>query len=215
MSKILCSLGLLGVFLIIFVSGRTNISNFAKVQSSIEEIYKDRLVVKGLIFELSTLLHKKEIATLSKDFTFYAESNESINLKIAEHLRAFRATRLTPNEKLALDRLAQRFDELQSSEKKLRLSNGFNLNKDQTMLLGEQTKRLKQELETLAAIQLSEGRQKMVSSNKAVDSMNSFAQVERYLLILFGVVMLLIIFFVPKPKDKQSVQASNASSKGS
>lgn len=91
-SKIICTMVILCSCVLIFLTGRTNVRNFEKVHTSIEEIYKDRLVVKGLIFDLSSLLHRKELAIVSGDQTFYVNTNESTNSQMAEHLSAFRST---------------------------------------------------------------------------------------------------------------------------
>jgi len=200
-NKVFWTLGLIIVFLSILFSGRTNIRNFEEVQSSIEEIYRDRLVVKGLIFELSSLLHQKEVATLTEDQTFYASKNGSINAEIKEHLVAFHATRLTTYEEETLYRFSKSVEELQLKEKAYGLSDRFNLSKAQSYMLIIQLKGLQKDLKILSSIQLSEGKDKVSSSDKAVSSMNSLARVENFLLLILAVLMLVIIFVVPKPKD--------------
>ena len=86
-NKIIWTLILVCILLLILVTGQSNVRNFEKVQSSIETIYKDRLVVKGLIFELSSLLHQKEIAIISGNQILYKKTNGSINAEIAKILQ--------------------------------------------------------------------------------------------------------------------------------
>ena len=191
-SKFVFVFGLLCAFLLILFSGQANVRHFEKIQSSIEEIYEDRLVVKGIIFELSSLLHQKEIANISGDKSFYTGTNASVNAQIADHLRDFRATKLTPDEEKTLNRFSADFKELYASEEAFDLSDGDELT--------NQLKSLHEDLKILADIQLSQGRLKMIVSTKTSDKMNTFARVENYMLVIILVLLLVIVFFVPRPK---------------
>lgn len=191
--KIIWTLGLISVFLLILITGRSNIRNFEQIQASIEEIYKDRLVVKGLIFDLSSLVHRKEIANLTDDKNFYDLENETVNTEIENHVAAFRDTKLTPYEELTLNHFSKIIGKLKENEKKFAPSS-------QNKLLKAQIKTLKEDLITLANIQLLEGKKKLHSSDGAVESMNTFAIFENYILVIFGILMLVIIFVVPNEK---------------
>lgn len=197
-NKIIWILGLLCAFLFILITGRTNIQNFEKVQSSIEEIYKDRLVVKGLIFELSSNLHKKEVAILSQDKSYFSLSNNSINTQMAEYIRAFKETKLTSLEEETLLRFSTNFENLKKLEKE------FDFSKETSKKVFSQIAGLKEDLKTLSGIQLTEGKKKLSMSGKAVASMNFFAQVENYMLIIFGALVLVLIFVVPGQKSSDS-----------
>ncbi len=198
-SKILWILGLMCVFLFVLATGSSNVRNFEKVQKSIEEIYEDRLVVKGFIFDLATLLHRKEIANTAKDSSFYTRTNDSINAQLDEIIREFRATKLTSYEEEMLDRFSLGVQELKAVEKEYKLANGFNLKKMEEKRLSDRIQSLHEDLKTLSGIQLSEGRRKLKSSGKAVSSMYTFAKVENYMMIIFGALILLIIFVIPGP----------------
>lgn len=201
-NKIIWTLGLLVAFLLILITGQTNLRNFENVQTSIEEIYKDRLVVKGLIFDLSTLLHRKEVATLTGDQAFYAVTNESVNAQIDERIRAFRATKLTPYEATTLDRFEKEVKYLKETEFKIGMAKGFKLTQSQSKDIADHMSVLKEDLKTLSSIQLREGKRKKNISDKAVSSMMTFARAENYILIIFAVLMLMIIFVVPGPKEE-------------
>ena len=203
-NKIIWTLILVCILLLILVTGQSNVRNFEKVQSSIETIYKDRLVVKGLIFELSSLLHQKEIAIISGNQILYKKTNGSINAEIAKHLEAFRATQLTIYEEKTLDRFSKALQTLQAREKALGLANGFDITEVNNEMLLAQFSGLQKDLKTLSDIQLSEGRRRLGISDKAVDSMNVFARFENYILIIFGVLILILIFIVPGASAKDS-----------
>lgn len=202
-NKIIWILGILCAFLFILITGRTNIRNFEKVQSSIEEIYEDRLVVKGLIFDLSTLIQRKEVAFLKKDEKFFELTNETVNAQIEEQLRAFRATKLTLYEEKTLAHFTKGVEKLLSIEEEAQLSKGFK-NIDSSQNFFDQIDSLQEDLKTLSHIQLSEGRRKLILSDQAVDSMYTFARAENYMLIFCGILMLIVIFIVPGIKKDRT-----------
>jgi hypothetical protein len=203
-NKTVWALGLLCVFLFVLLTGRTNLRNFEKVRDSIEEIYEDRLVVKGLIFELSSLLHRKEIANISRDQAFYRHLNESVNTQIAKHLEEFRATKLTLLEEKTLDHLAASIDELKVLENELGLAEDFDLSSVEERQLADRIASLNEDLRTLSKIQLAEGRRRVGISDKAVESMNTFARIENYMMLLCAVVMLALVFAVPNARKDRS-----------
>jgi len=203
-SKTVWALGLLCVFLFVLLTGRTNLRNFEKVQDSIEEIYEDRLVVKGLIFELASLLHRKEIANVSRDRAFYEHLNESVDTQIAGHLQAFRETKLTPLEEKTLDQFADNVAELQAMESELDLAKGIDLSPVDEQRLAAQIAGLHEDLKALSEIQLSEGKRRLGVSDKAVESMNTFARIENYMMLICAIVLLALVFVVPKPRESRS-----------
>lgn len=202
-TKVALVLGILCSFLFILLTGRANIRNIEKIQTSVQEIYEDRLVVKGLIFKLSSLLHRKQIANLTGDETFYPHTNEAINAQIDEHLRAFRATQLTPDEAETLQIFSKRIQELQAREKQFGLSKAPSFAPSSVKALSNQLQGLHENLKTLSDIQLSEGKRKLLISDKASGSIKTFARIENYMLITFAVLALIIIFVIPTKQQEQ------------
>lgn len=201
--KIVLALGLISVVLFVVLTGRSNVENFERVQAAVEEIYEDRLVVKGLIFELSTLLHRKEIATISSDAEFYADRNARVNEEIGDRLREFRATKLTPKEAEALERFESNVEVLQATEVELRLAETTELSLAERQRLAGEMANLQEDLRALSRIQLAEGKRQMSVGDKAVDEMNWIAQVENYMLIALAVMLLALIFLSPKPHSAE------------
>jgi hypothetical protein len=200
-SKITCVSVLIGSFLLILATGRVNIRNFEKVQHSIEEIYKDRLVVKGLIFKLSSLLHEKEVALLSGNKSFFASDNNAINEQIDQHLKDFRATELTTQEELTLNQFSRGITALQNLEKQMTLESENWLTPKDSKNLMSQIETLRAKLKILSNIQLSEGERKLSNSEKAVESMNQFESIENYAM-LFLCLLIAAFIFVPGPNKQ-------------
>ncbi|CAN0603136.1 unnamed protein product, partial [Ectocarpus sp. 12 AP-2014] len=48
-------------FLLVLGSNRLNKRHFSTIQNTVNSVYKDRVVVQNLIYELSTTFHKKEL----------------------------------------------------------------------------------------------------------------------------------------------------------
>ncbi len=201
--KIVLALGLISVVLFVVLTGRSNVENFEQVQEAVEEIYEDRLVVKGLIFELSTLLHGKEIATISRDAAFYADRNARVNQEIDDRLREFRATKLTPKEAEALARFESNVEILQATELELRLTEATDLSLAERQRLAGEMANLQEDLRALSKIQLAEGKRQMSLGDKAVEEMHWIARVENYMLIALTVMLLALIFLSPKPRSAE------------
>ena len=60
--------------------------------------------------------------------------------------------------------------------------------------------RVKKNLQKLAKIQLSEGRNKMLVSQKVFKGVELFTRIEIYLLVFIAIVLQVIIFYNPKKK---------------
>jgi hypothetical protein len=188
-------------FSMIFATGKTNIRNYENVQESIEGIYKDRLVVKGLIYNLASLLHEKELALASKDVTFFDKKNSLVNKEISKNLEDFRETKLTEKEASTLNSFSKSIDQLKIIEREENLSADGALNAETSQKLKSRIESLKEKLKVLSNIQLKEGQQKLKVGSYAVEQMNELALIETIGLIFIGLMMIAIIF-IPGPNKK-------------
>lgn len=199
-SKIFWAVGMFAAFLFILLTGRANVRNFEDVRDSIEEIYEDRLVVNALIYDMSNLLHRKEIAVLQDDRTFFEQVNESVNGQLDDAIQTFRATRLTNTEEATLERFAAGVGALQARERALGLPpeqgspSGLELDTDAVGELQARMDGLHEELAALSRIQVVEGRRRLGVSDKAVTSMNAFARIENYMLLATAIAMAALVF---------------------
>lgn len=204
-NKALWSTGLILAIALILITGQTNIRNFEKVQNSIEEIYKDRLVVKGLIYNLVTDLHKKELALVNKDSSFFSSQNKVVNERLLKDIQTFRNTKLTPKEDETLRRFSLGVTKLIEQEKKANLASAPGISKETMTFLQAQIDILYKNLDDLSQIQLNEGKRKLANSGEAVASMNFFERVENYFIIIFAALIFVILFVIPGEKKKALV----------
>lgn len=197
-SKVFCLFILACASLLILASGKSNLKNVEKIQHAIEAIYEDRLVVKGLIFDLSRLIHQKELALISGDQAFYQKGNAAVNTEIAEHLRTFYATKLTMPEAQTLNRFSEDLKKLQAIEKDFGLAGGDAPTPTEKVSLSKQIQTLHNDLQTLAEIQLVEGKGKLIASEAALQSMDTFIHIEKYMIFFFALLGLMLVVFVPR-----------------
>jgi len=198
-SKVTCVIVLLSSILLILATGRSNIKNFEKVQVSIEEIFKDRLVVKGLILNLNNLVYKKEIAIVSNDLSYYKELDEITNNKIEMNLKKFRQTYLTNKEEKTLNHFEREVQKLKEREVRL-VSTNKNLSKTEIESLTSQIGILHNDLKELSKIQINEGQRKLDKSGNAVESMYKYESFENFAVIILGI-MIIIVIFVPGVRE--------------
>lgn len=201
-TKLLWAFGVISIALFVLASGRTNVRNFQEVQASAEEIYADRLVVKGLIFDLSNMLHDKELAQVTADASFYAEDNAAIDARLTAHIEQFRGTKLTGAESRALERFATHVSALQAAEREADLASGAPVAPADADRLATLMDDLEADLEELAAIQLQEGRRRMRIGDDAAADMIVVAWVEAAVMTVLAV--LLIGVFVAPTRARQT-----------
>lgn len=195
-SKIKWILGILLVFLLILATNLMDRHNFVSVRDSVVSIYEDRLVAKGLIFNISTAIHEKEMAISAKDTAFFNNRNGAINTDLNIYVKQFEQTKLTRNETEIFQKLKINTEKLLGAETTFITSNFENKN-----ALLAATSKVKENLYELSKIQLDEGKGQMSISRKAIDTIELFTQIEIYILIFLAIVIQAIIIYSPKKKE--------------
>lgn len=193
--KIKWTLGILMVFALIVITNLIDKNNFIRVKDSVVSIYEDRLVVNDLIFEMSKLVQEKEMAIVISNADFYSKKNIVVNEEIQGFVERYEETKLTVKEHkvfndfkeniLLLSKLETTFVENKLIEKETLIELIFEI---------------KENLYDLTKIQLEEGRRQMSISQKAIDKIELFTQIEIYLLIFLAIVIQVIVMYNPKKK---------------
>lgn len=190
-SKLKWVLAILLVFFLILMTNLIDRDNFRIINETVTAMYEDRIVANDLIFELTLLIHQKELAVAKSDTSFFNNDNKEVNYKIEELLNEYENTQLTPQEAKIFRRLKEDLD------KKNSIDNIIDNNTDAYI---RQLGRIKKNLQKLAKIQLSEGRNKMLVSQKVFKGVELFTRIEIYLLVFIAIVLQVIIFYNPKKK---------------
>lgn len=194
--KIKWTLGILMVFALIVITNLIDKNNFTRVKDSVVSIYEDRLVVNDLIFEMSKLVQEKEMAIVLSDVNFYSTKNNAINKKMQGFIDRYETTKLTVLERRVFDTFKENIENLSKFEKTL-IENNFKEKENPINLIFE----IKENLYDLTKIQLNEGRRQMSISQKAIDKVELFTQIEIYILIFLAVVVQIIVMYNPKKRN--------------
>ena len=184
------------VFVLIATTNLIDRNNFVRVRDSVVTIYEDRLIAKELIYEMSKSVNAKEIALIAKDSSFFNKKNQTLNTQIEGILSRFEKTKLTPEESKIFEELKSNFKSLFNSEK-----NGYASNSENNFTSTSLFSNIKDNLDKLSRIQISEGSKQLGISKKAIDTIELFTQIEIYLLVFLAIAIQIIIIYNPKEKQ--------------
>ncbi len=178
-------------FLLVLGSNRLNQRHFYTIQTTVNSVFKDRVVVQDLIYQLNTIFHTKELRfILNENFKTVVTEN----LKIEELLTDFGTTDLTSKEFDLLEKLNEQFIHLKKLENE-RLESP-DLFSENTRVAGvKKLDDIKTSLNGLAEIQLEESGQLTQVSNKSLSMNILLSKLEVGFLIVIGIAMLALIFY--------------------
>lgn len=180
------------VFVLILATNLIDRRSFNNINDSIVSIYEDRLVVKNIILDMSTAINKKEVAFLTLDTIFIASRNSELNEALRSDLLQFEQTRLTNEEEESLNLLKTNIEQMLQSEDELIKSKFTRLDHYKQVI-----KKVNDNLDVLAHIQMQEGKRHFESSQKDLMTVELFTQMEIYFLIALALIALVIIIYKP------------------
>ncbi len=156
-------------------------------------IYEDRLVAKDLVFELSLLIHEKEVAQASNDTRFFSDRNAAVNDSIEQLTIRFIRTELTEKEARVFNDLQLNLVKLKGLENSMTLAQEVEQGDFKSQLL-----EIKENLHDLSKIQLVEGKRQVFLSERAMDTVDLFTKLEILVLIILAVLVQIIVIYRPK-----------------
>lgn len=173
--------------------------SFRSISSTFTEVYNDRLLVEGYIFQISEKLFQiqKLIDHCNLDYDYSKVINE-----ISDHEKAilglitdFEETNLTEQESKYLTDFKKIIEnDLNIKSNDLLYTDSAGINREQVKIYDQKISRARQDLENLSKIQLEEG-EKLISKAKIlINRSQIWAQFEVALLIILVVVMFLLLF---------------------
>lgn len=183
-------------FLLVLGSNRLDQKHFSNIQTAVNSVYQDRVVVQDFIYRLSTIFHGKELRFILKEDLKNATSE---NREIAQLLGDFKATELTSKEAALLKKLNEQFISLQRLEKNAAESAG-TLSENSTLSAVKKLDEIKLSLNALAEIQLEESGQLTQLSEKSLGINSLLSKIELVFLVVIGLGMLALIFYPMKKK---------------
>ncbi|WP_396636444.1 hypothetical protein [Maribacter sp. R77961] len=186
-------------FLLVLGSNRLDQRHFSTVQTTVNSVYKDRVVAQNIIYKLNNIFHAKELRLIrNNDF----KESASENNKIVALLSDFEITELTMKESKLLRELKFQFLNLQ----KLAQSNSRSITKIENSndeLTMKTVKEIKEKLNGLSQIQLRQSEQLTALSNKSLGMNILLSKLEVAFLVIIGIAMLALIFYPRKQLETQ------------
>ncbi len=191
LDKLKWILGILLVFILIITTNLIDKNNFTRVRDSVETIYEDRLIAKDLIYEINNAIHEKQIAVISMDSTFFSSRNKEINQNVEALIERYKQTKLTVRENEVFNDLMDKITKV----KPLENATIEELSKNSYV---KDITEIKECLKELSKIQLEEGSKQVSISQKALQTVELFTQIEIYLLVFLAIVIQIIVMYNPK-----------------
>lgn len=194
-NKIKWVLAVLLVFFLILATNFIDKNNFNRIKDSIVNIYEDRLLAKGILFDMSMLVNEKYLAVRTQDDSFTVAQNNKLNAQINKLVNEFKTTKLISEEQEIFDELSLNIEEVNA------LENDSIVNNE---VIAEKLDEVKYNLVQLSKIQLEEGKRQMFLGKKAIDSVELLSQIEVYCLIFLAIIIQIIVLSGFKKKKKSS-----------
>lgn len=189
-TKIRWVASILLVFFIVLITNIIDRDNFNRLTNSVKTMFEDRIVASDLLVDITRIIKEKHIAILTSDTNFFKNQNNKLNQEIDQLLDRYEITKLTEKEKRHFNLLQEELKSLKQKEKSdVNLSNGE---------LIKSIEIIDEHLYKLSKIQLQEGKEQVLISNKAKDTINLYTQGEIIFLIIMAVLVQIIILYKPK-----------------
>jgi uncharacterized protein YbcC (UPF0753/DUF2309 family) len=189
-TKIRWVASILLVFFIVLITNIIDRDNFNRLTNYVKTMFEDRIVASDLLFDITRIIKEKQIAVLTSDTNFFKNQNNKLNQEIDQLLDRYEITKLTEKEKRYFNLLQEELKSLKQKEKSdVNLSNGE---------LIKSIEIIDEHLYKLSKIQLQEGKEQVLISNKAKDTINLYTQGEIIFLIIMAVLVQIIILYKPK-----------------
>ena len=182
------ALALLAVFFLILATNLVDRRHFETAQEALTSVYEDRVVAQHYIFEISTIVYQKEQQFIENNTNKWSVENDA---RIEELMEKFAGTKLTTSERRQFESLKEHLTTLERIELKYR-ENSINNN---THVIPEIFKHIKNDLNDLAETQILESKSKMFLAQKSLNTTNLLSNLELGLLIIVGIAIQFVIFY--------------------
>lgn len=178
-------------FLLVLGSNRLDQRHFSTIQTTVNSVYQDRVVVQDIIYQLNNIFHQKELR-LTRNGEF--QSSDSENLKVEQLVAEFGATELTFDESNLLKDFKNNFSALKELENK-KVESSIEATSSNYMPVIKKFKEIKETLNGLAKIQLEQSGKLTQLSNKSLGMNILLSQLEVAFMIIIGIAMMALIFY--------------------
>lgn len=191
---------IIGILLLIFYAKNlVERESFRSISEAFTEVYNDRLVVEGYIFDISDRLFQIQKlidhCNIDYDYSKVIDEITGHEQSILTTIETFEKTKLTDEEASYLsDFKAIILHDLVIKNYDLLYSDSSGVNREQVKIYDKKISQARADLLNLSKIQMEEG-EKLISKTKIlINRSQIWAQFEVALLIILVVVMFLLLF---------------------
>lgn len=178
-------------FLLVLGSNRLDQRHLSTIQTTLNSVYKDRVVVQDIIYQLTSIVHAKELRVLQPgNFKNSASENQKIKVLLTD----FEATELTSKESKLLDELKVQFSTLRELENTMAIT-AAETSDNTTRLAGHTFEQIQEKLDGLSQIQLQQSGQLTQLSNKSFFMHNLLSKLEVAFLVIIGIALMALIIY--------------------
>jgi uncharacterized membrane protein YidH (DUF202 family) len=188
-----------GLLLLIYGKNLIERQAFKDISNTFTEVYNDRLVVEGYIFQISEMLFQiqklVDHCDIGYDYSKVVDEIANHEQRILAIVEDFEGTKLTEKENGYLSDFKKIIvNDLSIKNYNLLYSDSSGVNQAQVKLYDQKITQARKDLDNLSKIQLEEG-EKLISKAKVqINRSQIWAQFEVALLIVLIIVMFLLIF---------------------
>lgn len=199
--KIKTIIGLLLVLALVLTTTLLDNNSFKIVKRSLTNIYEDRLVAYDLTYKMHEQVTNRKISLLKGEMGSLALQGEAFYNSIDETLVQYERTKLTANEKEYLNKLSDRFDDLEKLESQWVAAEKAGGDNDAVATqMMERTNKIVETLNVLAQIQVDEGRRQMILSSRAVETGDFMIRFKIVCIIIVGLAIQFMLLYKPKKR---------------
>lgn len=187
-------IALVMVLILVIFTNVVDKTSFTVVKNSVTTIFEDRLIAYDLTYKMQSEITKRRVALLKNDVLAFKSSTNQFDGSIDELVTKYAATELTRNETENFELLQKQFNELKGIEKQYVSSQNLTDEKQLYAKIETQIAKITESLNSLASIQITEGRRQLNNSNKAINSSDTISKIEIIsMLIIAAIIIFLII----------------------
>lgn len=194
------ALVIIGILLmLLYTKNLLERQSFRSISNTFTEVYNDRLLVEGYIFQISENLFQiqklVDHCNIDYDYSKVIDEIASNEKAILTIITDFEATNLTEQEATYLSDFKKIIEtDLNIKSYDLLYSDSSGVNSTQVKIYDEKISLARKDLDNLSKIQMEEG-EKLVSKAKVlINRSQIWAQFEVALLIILVLVMFLLLF---------------------
>jgi len=195
--------GLALVFALLFATNLTDRASFRGMDESVHTIYEDRLIAKGLVYDMRSILATKQVAIANRDDAYRMDGFRADGEEMRDLIVSFAGTKLTPEERRELEDLQRRYTALERLEEEMASVEGA-LSKEQALQLRTAHDAVIDDLYALSRTQLTEGRRARQVASRALRTVDVMTKIEVGLLAVLGLMLGALIMYWPREDDAPS-----------